>query len=167
MPAHRQSALLLHGLGQADQRWILSQLGEQDRRILAGHLAELKELGIPADPSIARQAGGARAVADQGPLHKASAATMLQVLADEPAWLVRQVLGLSDWPWRQAYLEAHPEQQRARLGGDAGTPLHPQAAQRLMERLAERAGQHAASPATPASAPGPLARLRQAMRRST
>ncbi|RSZ56288.1 hypothetical protein HF313_22245 [Massilia atriviolacea] len=166
MAAHRQSALLLHGLGQADQRWILSQLGEEDRRILAGHLAELKELGIPADPAIARQAGGARAVADQGPLHKASAATMLQVLADEPLWLVRQVLALADWPWRQAYLEAHPEQQRERLGGEVHPPLHPQAAQRLLARLAERAARHGAAPATAALAPGPLARLRQAMRRS-
>ena len=166
MPAHRQSALLLHGLAKADQRWILSQLPDADRLIVAQHLAELKELGIPADPALGAQARSARAHAAAGPLHAASGAAMARLLADEPLWLVRQVLALAEWPWRAAFLETHNTAQRERLSGAAPAALAPEAAARLLARLETRLAQHgAAVPGSTTARRGPLAALRGALGR--
>jgi hypothetical protein len=166
MPAHRQSALLLHGLNKADQHWILARLADDDRRIVGHHLAELKELGIPADPGIAAQASGARAHAAAGPLHAASGEAMFQLLADEPVWLVRHVLALADWPWRTAFLDAHGGARRERLAAASPAPLAPLAAERLLARLAAKLALPAAGAHAPAVArANPLALLRGALRR--
>jgi hypothetical protein len=48
----RKAALLLHAMRPRDQRWILDQLDANQRMVLQDLLAELKELGIPAEPSL-------------------------------------------------------------------------------------------------------------------
>ncbi len=143
MSKHRQSALLLHGLSDADQRWILARLAAEDQRILGEHLSELKSLGIPADRVLIDDATGDTVASDStkpvqphvaaDPLHAASAAQMRALLANEPAWLVRQVLALDNWAWRPDYLAALNAAERERLRVTGETPLV--AGSKVAERL--------------------------------
>lgn len=171
MPAHRQSALLLHGLAQADQRWILARLDQADARVLRDHLRELKDLGIPADRSlapVATPAGGASAGpaggAEAALVQRASPAALQLALADEPAWVVAQLLALSAWPWRAAFLDGLAPERRAAIEACAPAALAPRAAAAL---LAAVAGALAAGPvqahARPAAAV--LDAARQTLRR--
>lgn len=125
MSRHRQSALLLHGLSALDQHWILARLPAEDQRILGEHLSELRSLGIPADPALfdamtgdasvveSARSSPRRAAAD--PLQAASGAQMDALLADEPVWLVRHVLALENWSWREDFLAAQTSARRERL----------------------------------------------------
>jgi hypothetical protein len=165
MSGHRQSALLLHGLDRADQRWIMARLGQADARILDGHLAELRQLGIPADPALAARRGdgdGAEAV-----VRGASAAAIALLLADEPVWMVRQVLALGDWPWRDAYLAGLGQHQRERLAAGVPIPaLAGQAGAELLAALATRLAGPVPTRAAPEAPPaGPLQSLRLALGR--
>ncbi len=139
MPAHRQSALLLHGLSQADQRWVLAQLPQDDAQVLRGHLRELKQLGIPADPSLASSlapAGAhASADADAAALGRASAAGMQLALSEEPAWLVAQLLALRPWPWRAAFLDGLAPERRNAIASAAPAGLAPRAEAALLATL--------------------------------
>lgn len=133
MPGYRQSALVLHGLSEADQRWILARVEDDDQRVLGAHLTELKSLGIPADPALTEAAASASATMGPtnssrrpiaaDPLMTASAAQVGIALADEPIWLVRQVLALEDWPWRQEFLASLAPGRRERLTPTNGAPI--------------------------------------------
>lgn len=140
MPAHRQSALLLHGLSAADQRWILARVDAVDAAVLRAHLRELRELGIPADPALAPSAAPAASGADPHAAHvaRASAAGLQLALGDEPAWLVAQVLALRDWPWRAAFLDSLTEERRAAVTKAAPAALAPRAEAALLAALAAR-----------------------------
>jgi hypothetical protein len=141
MPAHRQSALLLHGLAPADQRWILSRLEPDDARVLRAHLRELRDLGIPADPALVPSAAPAAPGADPhaAVVTRASAAGLQLALGEEPAWVVAQVLALRDWPWRSAFLDGLPAERRAAvLAAAPATPPAPRAAAALLAGLAAR-----------------------------
>lgn len=164
MSAHRQSALLLHGLGTTDQRWILERLDQSDRQTLEAHLDELKSLGIPAEPALAAAASAPRGAGARARLMEAPAARMVQLLADEPVWLVRHLLALGDWPWRADYLAALAPGQRERIGTVRPAQLGSAVAARLLDDLA--AGLGNVSPALlPVRRPGALQAMRQAMRR--
>ncbi|MBV8464759.1 MAG: hypothetical protein JO218_02330 [Burkholderiales bacterium] len=121
--ASRQSALLVHGLAQADRDWLLTQLPENDRARLAGHLAELAELGVPADPglldTVLAQVGprpAARGKTDpRQTLRRAGAEVMLQLLGQEPAWMIGTVLSIESWPWREALVEGLDASRRERV----------------------------------------------------
>jgi hypothetical protein len=153
MPAHRQSALLLHGLCQADQRWVLSQLPQNDARVLRGHLRELKQLGIPADPSLVPSSAPADAQAGAGhhaaTVGRASAAVMQLALAEEPAWMIAKLLALQPWPWRAAFVEGLAPERRAAIAAAPAAALPQQAETAL---LAAAAGLLAARPAPPVHA---------------
>jgi len=138
MSGHQHSALLLHGLEESDRHWILAQLAEDDRRILGEHLAELKDLGIPADAGLVQEAITAHgSLAPSGdPLHAATAAQMQVLLSDEPQWLVRQVLALEDWPWRRDFLALLPHHERTRHNQPGA--LSPKVAESLRQQLAQR-----------------------------
>lgn len=140
MPAHRQSALLLHGLSPADQRWVLSRVDPADAAVLRGHLRELRELGIPADPALAPSAAPAAYGADPhaASVARASAAGLQLALGDEPAWLAAQVLALRDWPWRAAFLDGLTEKRRAAVIKAAPAALAPHAEAALLAALAAR-----------------------------
>src|SRR5262245_57688532 len=140
MSGHRQSALMLHGLGKTDQQWILAHLDSTDREIVSDHLTELKALGIPADrtfTAVPRPSTGKRDL-----LHIASANQMLNVLANEPVWLIRHVLALDNWHWRDAFLAALDPVERERLTapGQAVAPLNDHAAASLRTQLLHRLG---------------------------
>ncbi|MGZ3182501.1 MAG: hypothetical protein ACXU8N_08680 [Telluria sp.] len=157
MSGERQAALLLHGLDRADQRWLLARLDAGAARVLRGHLRELADLGIPADPALAPGAAPAGMEAAAAAVHAASAAQIQLLLADEPAWLAAQLLALRAWPWRAAYLDSLPAPQRAQAAAAPAEPLRPAAARALLAALAGRLP----APAAPA---GALVRLQSTLR---
>lgn len=114
-----KAALLLHTLPAADRAWLLERLPSDEREPLQILLAELAQLGIPADRPLlhevigdAADAGMARGGAPAGS-HESSiqalsaidAAVMGQMLRDEPAVLIAHLLIIHSWPWRAAVLE--------------------------------------------------------------
>lgn len=151
MPGRRQSALLLHGLQQPDRDWILARLPHSQRMVLQEHLQELRELGIPADPQLAQAAGAGATDSPAATLRLADAGDMQLVLAGEPAWLLRQLLAMEDWPWRDAWLAGLPTAQRERVLSLNAPALAPAAAAALLgqtaARLAARAPRAAANTA--------------------
>lgn len=72
-PAVRRAALMLHGLAEADRRWLLERLAPAQRQAIEPLLAELAELGIPRDG-----AGG-------GPVWPGAAAAPMAVPPDVAA----------------------------------------------------------------------------------
>lgn len=180
MSGHRQSALLMHGLYEADRHWILAQLNADDQRILADHLAELKNLGIPADPALITETTSKAALIgpapesqpsiETDPLQAASVAQIRALLADEPVWLVRHVLALENWTWRQEYLAGLGSGQRERLRiiGDPKLKTDGKLAEHLRAQLSRRlaGGDHLrlASPA-PQAALDHFSSLKKAIRR--
>jgi hypothetical protein len=140
MPAHRQSALLLHGLSAADRRWVLARVDPADAAVLRAHLRELRELGIPADPALAPTAAPAPSGADPHTaiVARASNAGLQLALGDEPAWVVAQVLALRDWPWRAAFLDGLTEERRTAVTRATPTGLAPHAEAALLAAIATR-----------------------------
>ncbi|HEX7640593.1 MAG TPA: hypothetical protein VF472_00125 [Burkholderiaceae bacterium] len=150
--AYRQSALLLHGIGETDRRWILAQLTDDQRRDLSTQLAELKELGMPPDRSLAEEllAGGVRATVPHAPrmaaaadgtgaaLRLAPAQAVLQLLKEQPAWLIAAVLSVEAWPWREAIYAALNASTRERVKQATGTKLPHKLAVALVADLESR-----------------------------
>src|SRR5437868_6737697 len=52
----RRAALTLHALGEADQAWLLERLASGAQQTLRALIAELRELGIPANADVIRAA---------------------------------------------------------------------------------------------------------------
>lgn len=148
MPGQRQSALMLHAMQPADRDWILARLPHTERAILDGHLQELRSLGIPADPLLARAGGAGAADSPAATLRLADAGDMQLVLAGEPLWLLRHLLAMDDWPWRDAWLAGLPTAQRERLLAGAAPGLAAAAAGALLQRTAARLALRTAGRAT-------------------
>lgn len=155
MPGRRQSALLLHGMQPADRDWILARLPQAERALLDEHLQELRSLGIPADPLLAQAAGAGAADSAAAALRLADAGDMQLVLAGEPVWLVRQLLSMEDWPWRDAWLAGLPTAQRERLLSATAPALAPAAAAALLEQAAASLAVRAARDSRPAAVQAP------------
>ena len=167
MAAHRESALLLHGLSRADQRWILSQLDQASARTLRTHLRELRELGIPADPALApssaaSSAGAPDSSADAVRLERASAASLQLALAGEPAWMVAQLLALRAWPWRTAFRDGSGPERRAAIDAAGTLPLAPRAEAALLAAV----GRSLVAQLAPPAAAGPAQAIVGAARRT-
>ncbi|MFZ6765894.1 hypothetical protein ACO0LM_02330 [Undibacterium sp. Di26W] len=135
MSGYRQSALLLHGLGVQDQRWILDQLSKDDQVTLRSHLAELKDLGIPVDRSMLANLGISETGGKLDALQAASAADMQLLLSGEPVWLIKQVLSLENWPWKQEYLASMTSAQADKLKHMQLPQPGPRARQSLRSHL--------------------------------
>lgn len=117
MSGHRQAAVALHGLAEADLDLILGALPPTDQAILRGHLRELTDLGFDEAEPEARWLKPADSMPQPGAEQRvaaASAGAMLALLEQESAPLIAQVLALRDWPWAGALLERWP--RRAHLG---------------------------------------------------
>ncbi len=168
MEGPRQSALLLHGLSEPDRQWILQHLGDEDRLLLGEYLAELKSLGIPGDPTLLDGFRSPRPRDGRDPLLGASVAQIRALLADEPVWLVRHVLALGDWPWRQDFLAALEPAQRERLMASRLVPMRGKAAECLRRQLAQRLARFEVDPvesrAIPPAARGFFHALQRAAR---
>ena len=179
----RQSALLLHGLSAEDRQWILAQLAEGQRARLSGYLAELEQLGMPADRSLAEAllsgaAGRAENAAHRTGAHAAERATfgaalraapaeaVLAILAEQPAWLIALVLGIEPWPWREAIHVGVDASKRERIKQYLGSQPPAMLAQSLVAQLEARLAGNAAAAELPAQ-PGARATLGQRLKRLT
>ena len=147
MSSPRQVALMLHGLAEADRAWLLGRLGPAQLEVLEPLLAELRELGIPADPALTAQALEPMAAQDDSEMRSitqtiaACNLPQLQlVLADEPQGLIAAVLTAWNWPWQDAFLAAQ-EPAKARAIKDlmrspsGGAALHRSLLGALSQRL--------------------------------
>jgi hypothetical protein len=152
MSGLRHTALVLHGLADADRAWMLGQLPPEQAGAVTQMLAELCELGIPNDPSLAAQALSSEAVrpirtrpaqASDDPaqiVHGARVEPLQRVLQGEPQGFVAVLLAAGEWPWREAFLAAQEPAQRRALGelarGNAGGPrLQAQVVAAVAKRL--------------------------------
>jgi len=111
----KRAALELHALGPQDREWVLGRLPAADRSRVLPLLAELDAMEIRFDlegaglaaaghpatraESPAAPTGAASSPSAQSIIRDASAADVLRILSEEPAWLVRAVFALDAWPW--------------------------------------------------------------------
>lgn len=105
----RQAALLLHGMAAVDRTWLLDQLPAEQQTVLSTLLAELAELGVPAESAFVRQAVVECEPAPARTLNCLSAqqiAALAQWLHPEPPMLVAQLLAAGPWPWEADLLSA-------------------------------------------------------------
>ncbi|KHK58667.1 hypothetical protein PI87_02680 [Ralstonia sp. A12] len=127
----RSAALLLHALSEADRHWLLQRLRPEESAMLGPMLAELRQMGIPAERSLVSSAlhevpfldgSDSRAGADTarggmpGPLSattdadrivwlkQAAPVALAEVFRAEPPQAIAYVLLLADWPWRAQLL---------------------------------------------------------------
>jgi hypothetical protein len=117
----RHAALALHGMAAADRDWMLQQLGAERRALIEGLLAELRELGVAAEPQWLADGCGARPRAGTGlspreALRQLPADVLHQLLRGEPDRLIADVLQLGPFA-EQAEL--------TRLLRDSGYHLEP------------------------------------------
>jgi len=122
--AYRQSALLLHGVGEADRNWILAQLAAEEREPLTQHLIELKGLGMPVDGSLAARfltqpltQKDVREVksAECKTFPDASVEAIHLLFEGEPMWLIAAVLSIRTWPWHDAFINKLDTSRREQI----------------------------------------------------
>jgi CHAD domain-containing protein len=134
----RRAALTLHALAAPDREWLLEQLPATDRTALRGLLAELRELGIPADADVIRSA-----LAEAAPQVDASNAPALAaVLAREAESFRGVLLSLLRAEQRDAVLARWPDELQALpapVAKPAWTPKLQDALLRSWQTLAEEA----------------------------
>lgn len=148
-PTMRMAAVRLQVLSRADQEWLLGRLDPDVASRLRGLLADLKQTGIAFDAHTVAQLAQDEAAATQAQARRAfesehaqrcASASSVQVVAAltaEPDVLVRALLEVAPWPWRDAVREVR---KLDRPGATSAAPvtLGPQAADALVELLAQR-----------------------------
>jgi hypothetical protein len=138
----RRAALTLHALAVQDRDWLLEQLPLQERLPLRELLAELKELGIPADAQTIRSAlAEAEQTANAALPHAHEHAL---VLAREPAAIRGALLSLLTDPQRAAVLAEWAQELESRPTGvtrPAWSPRLQDALLKSWQHLASKEGQ--------------------------
>jgi hypothetical protein len=118
MDVFKKAALHLHGLEPVDCHWILEQLPEMQRETLAAMLDELRELGIPRDPTVLTLSNNEGALDQNSRKHpkagreepefaaiaKASISRLGEILENESDATIAAVLLADDWPWKTPLL---------------------------------------------------------------
>lgn len=159
----RRAALTIHALQEDDRRWILARLAPQIQQALEPLLAELAELGIPADSRLIEEVlqgqPGTDSAQVQAPwrreLAAADARRLEELLQGEPPAMVARILSAGPWPWEHDLLAGLPPDRRdAVLAGREALVSRPGAraldewlAQRLQGRCASRPSAAADLPA--------------------
>jgi hypothetical protein len=132
----RRAALTLHALAASDREWLLEQLPASDSSALRGLLAELQELGIPADAEVIRSA-----LAEAAPaVDRANAQALAQVLAREAESFRGVLLSLLPAEQRGAVLAQWPDALQAPpapVAKPAWTPRLQEAVLKSWQTLAE------------------------------
>ena len=142
--ALRQSALVLHGLSDTDRQWLLTQLPEEKQALLSEHLQELKQMGLPADRELVSsllatsQVGNAHEYSSHSRLHQTDSSAILQILANEPAWLIGAVLSAEAWPWREPIYEGLDASKRERVKSALRHPMPAKLRQSLTAHVETR-----------------------------
>lgn len=161
MDGLRRAALTLHGLLPADREWVLSELDAADRVALTALLAELTELGIPADRDLVRDAlagrqpptGGQRSAMTR--LREATGGQVHALLVREPDALIAQLLLIDDWSWKPELLAMLGEgRQAAVVALMRRTEVKPALRRVLVDRLGERIPSERPLAETGLAAPG-------------
>jgi hypothetical protein len=131
----RQAALLVHAMTASDRDWLLAALSSSQRTDLCPLLDELRELGIPADPSFLEQvssidqqsqAAAVNSHADPDQAHATALQFLNQLtqpqvtilstmLRNEPAMLTARLLHMRIWPWSQSVLAQWDALQRRQV----------------------------------------------------
>lgn len=163
--SHRRAALVLHALDAVDRQWALEQLDREHRLALEGALAELVELGIPADPTLVDAAlathdGALTADPRIEFLSKQSAEAVLMQLRGEPKALITTVLSLHPWPWAAG---VSTELGVEAAQGQAPQGLRDDLLNELVSRLAD-AGTHTPVNHTPFNGASAAYKLRLVLR---
>lgn len=164
MSGHRQAAVALHALAEADRTLILAELPETDQATLRGYLTELDELGFDSGTAadvLPRRSATAPAAPDAAndpaadALTDACAASVHQALEGEPATLVAQLLSIEAWTWRADFLSLQTSQRREQLRAvSPDGAVAPARAAFLRRAVSERLHRlPAAGDAAPAAAP--------------
>lgn len=119
---YRRAALTLHGLQPADREWLMAQLPEGQQAQLGAHLAELVELGIPADRALLDDAMGESmdlprpsGASRESSLAHAYCDQVLQLLVVEPDQLIALVVKAGPWSWQEELLERLGVERRGRI----------------------------------------------------
>lgn len=122
MSGVRQTALVLHGLAAVDREWMLSQVSKERVGQLRALLAELEEVGIPADAALLRGNTRANGVALPNALTthiavlaSASAEQVHALMVEEPDGLIALVLATTAWPWKEKFLSLLDVQRARRV----------------------------------------------------
>lgn len=162
MIGHRRAAAALHGLQEEDRQWLLAELPDADRDILKRLLGELTELGFEPGSTATASAtlmlpvrqSNVTDLSSADIVRNAAARDMIAVLEHEPSSLIAQVLGLEEWPWKQAYLQMLQPLRRDRIAAmsDQMSHLAPALKACLLDGLAKRLRMISDSGATGASA---------------
>lgn len=138
----RRAALTLHALAAQDREWLLEQLPAADRTVLGGLLAELQELGIPADAEVIRSALAEAAHVIDSP----NAQALAQVLAREDESFRGVLLSLLPAAQQDAVLARWPRDLEARPVAVAGPALTPRLQEALLASWHELAAEEGAQP---------------------
>jgi hypothetical protein len=113
----RKAALLLHAMASETRLWLLEQLPAAQADALRALLAELNELGIPADQTLLREVladpdlsepraeAAPDAEAQLAAIEKAGPGSLWLALREEPAGLIARLLALFDLQWERAFLD--------------------------------------------------------------
>jgi hypothetical protein len=132
----RKAALYLHGLDEADRRWLLDALEDGERDRLLATLNELDEMGVPrgdpwlpelaeahaTDGQVTKRGNGG---SDIEAIDKADLSGITQAFDGEPDRVVAMLLKHRVWSWRQAYVGKQYLQKRERLLHALETPDRP------------------------------------------
>ncbi len=109
----KKSALRIHGLSKADQEWILGNLPQEERSLLAVMLFELDEMNLPEssavfsdlvekESDILVQGNGINkyeAASKRDIINNASFSAVASILVSEPDWIIALVLLCGEWKW--------------------------------------------------------------------
>lgn len=147
---HRRAALALHALAPGDRDWMLARLPAPERPALERLLAELRELGIPAEPLPEGTLDAAKAVeascTPRDRLRAAAALDVARAVEGESPRLVARVLAIEAWPWRDELMKrlsrarrrAVETESRALGAASTGEKLAGALTRSIADRLAAR-----------------------------
>jgi hypothetical protein len=121
-PGVETALTLLGALQEADRRWILEHLPPAAQARLIG------------------SAGS--------PLDACDANDMIDVLSDEPAWLIHAVLSAGDWRWKAELMGRLPATMQMQINAlaRAGVSLARPAVEFLLRSLSERLERRRSTP---------------------
>ncbi|MBI3900279.1 MAG: hypothetical protein HY308_18600 [Gammaproteobacteria bacterium] len=142
MDGFQQAALSLYELSDAEQQWLLAQLPADDRQRLQ---AALEALRLQMASTHVAAAAVARTIEDDlNKVKRWDAATLVEVLNDEPDWVVVAVLSVLDTSMVEPFLEQLGLPRAAKIRSalpSTRAALKPRLQEVLLETLLRKAKQ--------------------------
>lgn len=156
----RRAAIVAHALSAEDQGWLFAQMAPSELPQLKALLAELVQLGVPADRRLLEQAldGAESAGVVRVPqtaknlapvdrsnldffvdLDAVNEGALVTALRQEPALLIARFLRIQSWPWKQKVIDALPAPLRQQVDGLLAEPSDVSASGGALEEALLRA----------------------------